>query len=443
MNWTEVDLVTTGTSCLGDNVLLYRPEFMDPAQATGLWWLLDPEDVQAVAVNAVCRSALASWDDVGACAGWAQQWPYVFLAAPPSPGRAEAAEELSARWQMPVLLPAAEAFKGCQNVREYIDKRGYRNIGELLFMAQEVPVQGLINLADVDTETRKNARRVLSGIQGLDSMIGGFSGGELSVWTGKRGEGKSTLLSQVLLDAVNQSHRVCVYSGEMPAAQFKLSMLQQAAGYRYVTTGTATGTDRKIFTVDSQARREIDKWWDGCLFLTDIRKDNAHDEDNILGLFEYARRRYGCDTFLVDNIMTARLKQEAQLGVWQAQSEFAGRLVAFATGRDVHVHLVAHPRKTGKASVEADDVGGSGDITNRADNVLKVERVPEDRLGQVGCSTVLTVLKNREFGALGPVKLDFNECDRRFYPAGGGDRKVYTWEMKLDGAKRSKAAGAG
>ena len=100
-------------------------------------------------------------------------------------------------------------------------------------------------------------------------------------------------------------------------------------------------------------------------------------------------------------------------------------------------------RGTGKASVEADDVGGSGDITNRSDNVLKVERVPEDRLGQVGCSTVLTVLKNREFGALGPVKLDFNECDRRFYPAGGGDRKVYTWEMKLDGAKRSKAAGAG
>ena len=155
MNWTEVDLVTTGTSCLGDNVLLYRPEFMDPAQATGLWWFLDPEDVQAVAVNAVCRSSLANWDDVGACAGWAQKWPYVFLAAPPSPERAEAAEELSARWQMPVLLPAAEAFKGCQNVREYIDKRGYRNIGELLFMAQEVPVQGLINLADVDTEARK------------------------------------------------------------------------------------------------------------------------------------------------------------------------------------------------------------------------------------------------------------------------------------------------
>ena len=95
MNWTEVDLVTTGTSCLGDNVLLYRPEFMDPAQATGLWWLLDPEDVQAVAVNAVCKSSLANWDDVGACAGWAQQWPYVFLAAPPSPERAEAAEDVS------------------------------------------------------------------------------------------------------------------------------------------------------------------------------------------------------------------------------------------------------------------------------------------------------------------------------------------------------------
>lgn len=422
--------MTTGTNYHGSEALLYRPEFMDPAQSTGLWWFLDPEDVQGYAVNAVCKSSLASWEDVGRCAEWAQQWPYVFLAVPPSREREEAAKELSNRLQMPVLLPTGKAFKGCRSVREYIASYGFKATGELLYMAQEVPVQGLLNIAEVSTEAKKNARRVLSGFRTLDAMIGGFSGGELSVWTGKRGEGKSTLLSQVLLDAVDQSHRVCVYSGEMPARQFKLSMMQQAAGYRHVTAGTTPGTDRKVFTVDEEAKKTIDEWWDGCLFLTDIRKDNAHDEDTILGLFEYARRRYGCDVFLVDNIMTARLKQETKMDKWQAQSEFVGRLVAFAKARDVHVHLVAHPRKTGNATIENDDVGGSGDITNRADNVLKVERVPEDRIGQMGCSTVLTVTKNREFGALGMVKLDFNECDRRFFPAGESDRKTYTWEMK-------------
>lgn len=413
-----------------ETVLVYRPEFMNPAEPTGLWWCMDAEDVQAVVVNAVCKSSVAGWEEIGAAASWAQQWPYVFLAAPPSREREAAAKELSDRLQTPVLLPTEEAFRGSATLREYIDSYGRHDIEKLLYKAQEVPIQGLIDLADVDTEARKNVRRTLSGIKGLDGMIGGFAGGELSVWTGKRGEGKSTMLGQVLLDAVNQAHRVCVYSGEMPAAQFKLALMQQAAGYRHVTRREAPGTDRVIFTVNTDAQRAIDEWWQGSLFLTDIRRENAHDEDNVLSLFEYARRRYGCDTFLVDNIMTARLKQEAQLGVWQAQSEFTGRLVSFAKGRNVHVHLVAHPRKTGKATVEADDVGGSADITNRADNVIKVERVPEEHLGQVGCSTVLTVLKNREFGALGKVKLDFNECDRRFFAAGGDDRKKYSWEMR-------------
>ena len=103
---------------------------------------------------------------------------------------------------------------------------------------------------------------------------------------------------------------------------------------------------------------------------------------------------------------------------------------------------MAHPRKTGKDTIEADDVGGSVDVTNLADNVLKVERVPEEKKTE-DCSTVLTVMKNRQFGELGLVRLDFNECDKRFFMAKTGDRKVYTWEMKLDGAKRSKAAGAG
>ena len=57
---------------------------------------------------------------------------------------------------------------------------------------------------------------------------------------------------------------------------------------------------------------------------------------------------------------------------FRAQSNFAGRLVQFAKTRGVHVHLVAHPRKSDKTRkhLSSDDVGGSGDLTNRADNVF-------------------------------------------------------------------------
>lgn len=126
--------------------------------------------------------------------------------------------------------------------------------------------------------------------------------------------------------------------------------------------------------------------------------------------------------------MTAELKDESNLGFWRAQSAFTGRLVSFAKRLDVHVHLVAHPRKTEGRRLEADDVGGSSDITNRADNVFKVERVPEEREQELGYSSLLTILKNREFGARARIKLEYNEPSRRLYEAGGRPIKCYSWE---------------
>lgn len=415
--------MTTGPN----EALLYREEFMDPTvEPYGLWWCKDAEDMADVGINAVCKSILATWPEVGEWAEWVSQYPYVLIAIPPGAAQDEAAEELTARFPIPVMVPPPQTFRGFQTLRDLHADSGQKALDRLVLEAVELPIPGLIDLSTVNTNKRKNAARVVSGIPDLDRAIGGFAGGELSVWTGKRGEGKSTILGQILLDAVNQGHKVCAYSGEMPKEQFKLSMLQQAAGYLHVTQRTDQRSGRVVYDVDPAVIPDIDAWWAGRLFLTDIQRKDAHEENRILQIFEYAYRRYNCDTFLVDNIMTAELRDEAQLGFWRAQSSFTGRLVAFAKRLDVHVHLVAHPRKT-PGKLEADDVGGSSDITNRADNVFKVERVPDETPADY--STLLTVLKNREFGARDRVKLDFNEPSRRLYPAGGSPAKKYSWEM--------------
>ena len=355
-------------------------------------------------------------------------FPYILIVIPPGLEQDTAAAELEARVSIPIIIPTADSFHGYKSLFSLVGERGIRALDNLLLNGEEAPVHGIINLADVDCQKRKNAKRVISGIHELDTAIGGFSSGELSVWTGKRGEGKSTLLGQILLDAVNQNHVVCAYSGELPKEQFKLGLLQQAAGYLNVTRRVDQRSGRVLFDVNKEVLPYIDKWWNERLFLTDIQRKEAHDEANILKIFEYANRRYGADTFLVDNIMTAELKDESSLGFWRAQSSFTGRLVAFAKRLDVHVHLVAHPRKTEGRRLEADDVGGSSDITNRADNVFKVERVPEEREQELGYSSLLTILKNREFGARARIKLEYNEPSRRLYEAGGRPIKCYSWE---------------
>ncbi len=413
-----------------NGALIYDDHFINPSEPTGLWWCKDAEDVQAIGVNAVCKGITSSWQEVSAWENWVNQFPYIFVCIPAGEERDEIVAELGDRFDLSVNVPSAESFRGYGSVKEYMEALGIRALDKLLISADEVPRAGLLNVADIDCKKKLNQKRVVSGIGGLDSMIGGFVPGALTVWTGKRGEGKSTLLGQVMLEAVNQNHTVCAYSGELPKQDFKLGLLQQAAGYLNVKAYDDPRTSRRMYQVVEDVIPYINEWWNYKLFLTDIDRKNSHDEETILRNFEYANRRYGADTFVVDNIMTAELKDEAKLGYWRAQSSFTGHLVAFAKRLGVHVHLVAHPRKT-QGAVVADDVGGSSDITNRADNVLMVERVDEEKVPELGYSASITVLKNREFGARGVVKLDYNDASRRLYPAGGSPGKAYSWEEAM------------
>ena len=412
------------------DVLLFQERFLDPALNTGLWWCLDYDGVEAVQVNAVCKAMSSTWEDVGLCREFVGQFPFILVAVPPGNAQREIADELLARFGAFVCLPADDAWHGCATVQELRDKGGIRAVERLLLGCRELPVNGLLNISDVQPDEAVSKNRTFSGLPALDRAVGGFSGGELSVWTGKRGEGKSTLLSPFIPEAIARGKRVCVYSGEMPAASFKSILYQQIAGSGNIYRQTDTVTGKELHAVSVTARERIDKWLDRRVFITDIRTSNAHDEDNILSLFEYAQRRWHCSSFVVDNVMTAALKDEGKLGQWRAQSVFASRLVAFAKRFDVHVHLVAHPRKTRDGNFDSDDVAGTADLTNRADNVFRVGRVPDEKVAEMGCSAGIRILKNRRYGDRGTIQLDFDPVTRRFYQAGGSPYRKFDWEVE-------------
>ena len=89
---------------------------------------------------------------------------------------------------------------------------------------------------------------------------------------------------------------------------------------------------------------------------------------------------------------------------------------------------MAHPRKS-QGRLDADDISGSGEITNRADNVFSLQRVTDEEAVAQGFQAVLRVLKNRTFGASLSLGLDFEASSKRFYKAGTGDPyKKYGWE---------------
>ena len=376
--------------------LVYDPRWIDPKQSSGFWLCTDPADVLSIQINAGCLSAGSTWEDLGRCEIFFSRFPYVLLVCPDPARREVLVREARRRLPNTVLLVAEDkAFRGCATVQELRDTYGLKAVDRILLEVRELPICGLLDLADVRPPDVAGMERVVSGISNLDRHIGGFYMGEVSVWTGKRGEGKSTLLDQLLIEAVDQDIPVCAYSGELPAAT-------------------------------PFAQERIDEWWRGRFHVYDIGSSTTHDAESILRVFRYANRRYGSKVFLVDNLMTARFHYGRERDFYRAQSDFVAELVSFAKSTASHVHLVAHPRKTDRID-DSDAVAGIADVTNLADNVFSLERdsAPESKQ-----DSVLTILKNRFFGERQrSIGLNFDRLSKRFYKSGTGDpRKRYGWE---------------
>lgn len=411
-----------------EDILLCSPQFMDPTQGPILWWCKCPEDIQAWPLNSVCLAGLASWKDVQRCKGWVCRYQAVFVASPDR----EFVETVKAHvpW-LPILSPRKGAFGSYQTVAEYAAACGTSQLEhDLIIGAVTEPISGLLNIADVKRRDTQNVPRTLSGFNRLDRALGGFREGEMTVWTGPRGNGKSTIMNQVLIEAIDQGRKVCVYSGELTAARFKAWVMAQAAGPENMEELQDPQTGETIYLVPDVTAKTIDGWWDRKFYIYDLSISAAHGEDSILDEFEYARRCLRCDVFAVDSVMTVKLNDSRDY--YRAQSEFVRRLAEFCKATNTHLHLIAHPRKSekGKKVEDNDDVSGSGDITNFADNVLAVSRLPEP--GPDGRDAELKVMKSREDGIMGKIGLCFDRASRRFYPTGGNPNKKYGWEKKQE-----------
>ncbi len=189
-----------------------------------------------------------------------------------------------------------------------------------------------------------------------------FRPGELTVWTGFNGHGKSLLLSQVQLGLMEQGERFVVFSGEMTPEYLLKRTVKQA-----------TGIDRPTMAyIDA-----VGEWLrDRCFIFNQMGSATLK---RLLEVFSYAQKRYGVTHVVIDSLMMTDVPEDGP-GAMTAQKEAIRSLCDFAKRSGVHVHLVAHPRKGKDESAGPGkmDVAGSGKITDGADNVFTVWRAQKD-----------------------------------------------------------------
>ena len=392
--------------------LLYNDSLLDPSYSTGLWLCTDEKEAAAVGINAACLPIGATEENLARALPFLEAFSCVLVVGADESKRRALGQALQRQCpSLEVCISIQSAYRGCTSIQELRETHGLSAVDELWVDCDPLPPYGLLEISSVEQVDLARQPKALSGIPALDQLIGGFYDGEVSVWTGKRKEGKSTLLGLAILAAIREGRRVCVYSGELPAWRYKAWLLSMAAGPENLLTET-TDTGKQVFSCRPEVAAQIELWWKGRLFLLDNATPGIHSQETLLGVCRHAYRRFGCSCFVLDNLMTVDLPGE---DYYRAQSRFVGSLMDFAHETRAHVHLVAHQRKGGVqkgGKGSTDDVSGSGDITNRTDNTFAVSRVTDD---EDPWDAKLEVQANRGFGETGVIGLKFDPRSRRFY----------------------------
>ena len=194
-----------------------------------------------------------------------------------------------------------------------------------------------------------------------------FRRGEVTVWAGQNGHGKTEVTTEVALSLMGQDEKVCVASFEMKP----VTTIGRMARMFNMTNPFAPEfqSDAAIDVLDD-LYDQFGEWTDGRLWLYD-QTGTAHAE-TVLGMVKYCAKELGITHIFIDSLMKCVRGEDDYNG----QKAFVDQLCAIAKDSDVHIHLVHHLKKPSKEGDMPDkhDTKGSGSITDQVDNLFMVWR---------------------------------------------------------------------
>lgn len=273
---------------------------------------------------------------------------------------------------------------------------------------------------------------IQSGISVIDTKLHGLQKSAVSVISGNRGSGKSTLVGQIIIQAIDAGQNVVCYSGELNNKKYLKWLIRQAAGKNHVRM-TARGA-----YIEEGVEKKIVEWMGEHFRLYNNKYGNKFSE-----IEKYLRTKlqeYKADLCVIDNLMALDLSNYDK-DKYDAQTAFVWALKNLAELSNTHIIFVAHPKKV-NGFIRLNDISGSGNIGNIVDNAFLVHRNNRDFKkgykemfehtpemdGITDATNVIEVAKDREYGTQDEfISLYFEESTKRLKNS-NTEFVTYGWE---------------
>ena len=293
------------------------------------------------------------------------------------------------------------------------------------------------SLDEIKDEDRSQIVTIPSGITKFDEECCGYDKPSVNVWSGNNGSGKSSLLNQLALNAVNNGFKVAIYSGELRGNRLKRWVLLQAAGKTYNKKSLYNNFD---YYTPNNIRDKIVEWLKGNLYNYNTKYSSNIEQ--VCVEIENLVKTKGIDMIIIDNLSC--LDIDTLEGAVNEQQKNAIKMIVRLTNNiNVATHLIIHPKKSYGGYLRKEDVSGVKTLTDLADNVFFVHRwnqdtqkaakefMPKSVYDDIEISratNIVEVIKMREYGeAEGHIYKLFYESESRRLKNNIAENVTYGW----------------
>ena len=335
-------------------------------------------------------------------------------------------------------IPIGNTGRVTKDLNEILYVCGKDKVLELILDAKDSPVPSVADLSDVEPTEYEDVDGVTTGLKAIDDELMRLFFGTLTIVSGQPGSGKSSLLTQLACNSLDNDIGTWLFSGELPNGVEKSWFNYIFAGPRNITDAISRRGNpyKKIFTT---TLAEINKTYKGRWHI--YRDDYDNVLDKLIASMTDTVRKYGARCLILDNFMC--IDTETSEEELRSQTDTIKKLIEFAKKYQVAVILVCHPRKMDAGTnVGIYDIAGTSNIVNLAHRTIGLRRVTdaerenaakysEKRRQLLKYDVIVTIVKDRMFGRQNiDVGLYYDPASRRFFSDMDEYDRRFSWDKK-------------
>ncbi|CAJ0651335.1 4616_t:CDS:2 [Entrophospora sp. SA101] len=241
-----------------------------------------------------------------------------------------------------------------------------KDLNEILLTAKPLSHKQIIKFESLkdavyrELVNPEQVRGVLSNdLPALNQILKGHRLGEMTIFTGGTGTGKTTILSQLSLDYCRSGVSTLWGSFEIPNIRLAKKMLQQFAQ-------KDLSLHPEEFTEWTNKFQQLPMYFFKFFGTTEI--------NTVLDAMNHAIFAYDVQHIIIDNLQFMTSEMGRYNNRWELHDRTISAFRKFATDRNVHITLVVHPVKDYGKLIDIHSIFGSAKIAQEADNIIILQK---------------------------------------------------------------------